>query len=141
MNSDLNKRHKRVRAIALVLLFFLGLSALPAAIFLIADPSGESMKLPLYLLDRTLFSDFLVPGILLGLFNGILSLLFAILVLRKNRLQSWMPIFQGITLLAWLTTEIFMGIFYPLLTLPYFLVAFLLISCGLVMRLSKSGLS
>lgn len=141
MNSNINKNYKRARTIALVLLFFLGLSALPAAIFMIVDPSGESMQLPLYLLDRTPFSNFLIPGIVLGLFNGILSLLFAILLIKKHPLQSIMPIFQGGTLLIWLTVEILMGIYYPLLTLPYSLVAILLISCGMVMRLSKSGLS
>jgi hypothetical protein len=51
-----------------------------------------------------------------------------------------MHIFQGV-LLVWLTVEIIMGIFYLLLTLPYNLAAILLLGCGLVMRLSKSGLS
>jgi hypothetical protein len=141
MNSKLNKHYKRARTIALVLLFFLGLSALPAAIFMLMDPSGSQLGLPSALLDHTPFSNFLIPAILLGLFNGLLSLLFAILMIRKHPLQSWMVMFQGGVLLVWLTAEVIMKIYYPLLTIPYILVAILLLSCGLLMSLSKSGLS
>ena len=141
MNYKLNTRFKRARTASLVLLFFLGLSALPASIFMLMDPSGSQMGLPLEMLDQTPFSNFLFPAILLGLFNGILSLLFAILVIMKNRLQAWMVMFQGSVLMIWLTVEVLMGLYYPALTLPYYLVAILLLSCGLLMKLSKSGLS
>jgi len=93
------------------------------------------------MLDHTPFSNFFIPAILLGFFNGILSLFFAILVIRRHRLRIWMIMFQGGVLLVWLTTEVFMGLFYAALTLPYYLVAILLLTCGVLMRLSKSGLS
>ena len=141
MNYKLNTRFKRARTVSLVLLFFLGLSALPAAIFMLMDPSGMKMGLPPEMLDQTPFDSFLIPAILLGLFNGILSLLFAILVIKKHRLQAWMIMFQGSVLMIWLTVEVLMGLYYPALTLPYYLVAILLLSCGLLMKLSKSGLS
>ena len=141
MSSNNNKHFKRARIIALVLLFFLGISALPASIVMIADPSGIKMGLPPEMLDHTPFSNFFIPAILLGFFNGILSLLFAILVIKKHRLQVWMVLFQGGVLMTWLTAEVIMGLYYPPLTLPYYLVATLLLSCGLLMNLSKSGLS
>ncbi len=141
MSSNIKKHYKRARTISLVLLFFLGLSALPAAIFMIAEPSGMKMGLPPEMLDQTPFSNFLFPALLLGLFNGILSLLFAILVIKRHRLQAWMVMFQGGVLMVWLTVEVMMGLYYPALTLPYYLVASLLLTCGLVMKLSKTGLS
>jgi len=141
MNSSINKHYKRARTASLVLLFFLGLSALPAALFMIVDPSGMSMGLPPEMLDQTPFHNFLVPGILLGFFNGILGLLFAIQVIKRHRLQAWMVMFQGGVLMTWLTAEVIMGLYYPVLTLPYYLVATMLLSCGLLMKLTKSGLS
>jgi len=105
------------------------------------DPSGENMGLPLELLDQTPFNKFLIPGILLGFLIGVLSLLFAILVIRRHRLQAWMIMFQGAILAGWLTVEVFMGIFYPLLTLPYFLVAILLLLCGMQIKLTGTDLS
>ena len=141
MNSSINKHYKRARTASLVLLFFLGLSALPAALFMIVDPSGMRMGLPPEMLDQTPFHNFLVPGILLGFFNGILGLLFAIQVIKRHRLQAWMVMFQGGVLMTWLTAEVIMGLYYPVLTLPYYLVATMLLSCGLLMKLTKSGLS
>jgi len=134
MNSENKKAFKRARTTALVLLFFLGISALPPAVFMITDPSGNSMLLPGQLLEQTPFKDFLIPGIILGVCNGILSLLLAILVIRKHRLQSWLVIFQGGILTIWLTVEVLMGIFYAFLTLPYYLVAALLLGCGVLMK-------
>jgi hypothetical protein len=133
------KPFKRARTVSMVLLFFLGLSALPAAIVILSDPSGINIGMPLDLLDHTPFQDFLIPAILLGLFNGVMSLLFAILVLRKHPLQSWMILFQGATLAVWLTVEVFMKIYYTFLTLPYYVVAILLLACGIRMRLAESN--
>ena len=133
------KPFKRARTVSIVLLFFLGLSALPAAIVILSDPSGTNIGMPLDLLDHTPFQDFLIPAILLGLFNGVMSLLFAILVLRKHPLQSWMILFQGATLAVWLTVEVFMKIYYTFLTLPYYVVAILLLACGIRMRLTESN--
>ena len=141
MNSEGDLSHNRARTTALVLLFFLGASALPAAIIMILDPTGASMSLPSELLVRTPFQNFLIPGILLGFFNGILSLLFALWVIKRHPFQSWMVLFQGTVLAIWLTAEVLMGIFYTWLTLPYYLVALLLLVCGLQMRLSKTDLS
>jgi hypothetical protein len=138
MSSDRIRSFKRARTVSLVLLFFLGLSALPAAITIISDPSGNNIGMPLDLLDHTPFQDFLIPAILLGLFNGVMSLLFAILVLRKHPLQSWMILFQGITLAVWLTVEVLMKIYYTYLTLPYYVVAILLLASGIRMKLTES---
>jgi hypothetical protein len=138
MSSDTNKPYKRARTLSLVLLFFLGLSALPAALVILSDPSGINIGMPLDMLAHTPFQNFLIPAILLGLFNGIMSLLFAVLVLRKHPLQSWMILFQGATLAVWLTAEVFMKIYYTFLTLPYYVVAILLLACGIRMKLTES---
>ena len=45
-----------------------------------------------------------------------------------------MVLFQGGVLMVWLTTGVFMDLFYAPLTLSYYLVAVLLILCGIVMR-------
>lgn len=141
MSYNINKHYKRARTISLVLLFFLGISALGGAVGMILDPTGKQMQLPQEMLAHTPFDNFLLPAIILGVFNGILSLLFAILVIKKHRLQSWMVIFQGGVLTVWLTAEILMDLYFPPLTLPYLLVATMLLTCGVLMKLSKTGLS
>jgi hypothetical protein len=126
------------RIIAIVLLFLLGVSALFGALGLILDPSGESLQLPEGMLDSTPFHNYLIPGIILGVFNGILSLTIAILVIKRNRLYPWLIIFQGCILMIWLTAEVLMGIFYPALTLPYYILGILLIISGLFVRRTEN---
>ena len=134
MSSDLNNNYRRARTGSLVLLFFLGISALAGALGMILDPSGEGMGMPPELLDKTPFNSFLIPAIILGIFNGILSLVFAVLILKRSPWSSWLVLFQGGVLFVWMTAEMFMDLFYALLTIPYYLVALLLILCGIVMH-------
>ncbi|MDO3408563.1 hypothetical protein QWJ34_02145 [Saccharibacillus sp. CPCC 101409] len=49
---------------------FLALGAVGGGAALIADPSGESMGMPVSLLERSFFPNFFIPGILLLLLFG-----------------------------------------------------------------------
>ena len=56
-------------------MIILGLSALIGSLSLIYDPSGDlSMLLPLALLELTPFETYLIPGILLLIFNAVPSI-------------------------------------------------------------------
>jgi hypothetical protein len=135
MSSDPYKTYRRARTSSLVLLFFLSISALAGAAGMILAPKGGGvMGLPLEMLDHTPFSSFLIPGMILGIFNGILSLVFAVLIIRNNRQGSWLVLFQGGVLMVWLTVELFMDLFYAPLTVTYYLVAVLLIVCGILLH-------
>jgi hypothetical protein len=134
MSSDPSKKYRRARTFSLVLLFFLGITALAGAAGMILDPNGQGMGLPPSLLDHTPFHSFLLPGIILATFNGMLSLVFAVLIIRNYSPGSWLVLFQGGVLIVWLTAEVIMDLFYAPLTLTYYLVAALLIYCGIVMH-------
>lgn len=59
------------------LLLFLGLNALVAGVTFFIAPDGHLIQMPLSNLDRTPFSNFLVPGILLSVFIGIYPIFIA----------------------------------------------------------------
>lgn len=134
MKSDPHTVYRRARTASLVLLFFLSISALAGAAPMILDPDSRDSVYPLELLAQSPFKTFLVPGLILAVFNGVLSLVFAILILRKHPMESWFLWFQGGVLLGWLGTEVIMDVIYLPLTLTYFLVAALLIVCGILLR-------
>ena len=134
MSFDPSKKYRRARTGSLVLLFFLGITALLGAMGMILDPTGVGMRMPPEMLDHTPFRSFLFPALLLGTFNGILSLVFAILILKNHPRGAWLVWFQGAVLFVWLTAEVFMDLFYAALTIPYYLVAVLLILCGIQMH-------
>ncbi|AKA34283.1 hypothetical protein [Flagellimonas lutaonensis] len=131
---------KILRTVALVLLFFLGITGLWGGYELMNDPSGESLKMPMELLENTPFDDYLIPGILLFFGNGALSLLIAVLTIKKVRYHPYLIVFQGTILLVWLTTELIINIdfFFPQTHITYYLVSILLIVVGLRLHRSEN---
>ena len=126
---------RSLRILSICLLLVLGISALAGGWGLIADPSGSDIRIPLELLENTPFDDYRIPGIILLVLNGVLSLLFAALVIRKVKRYHLLVFIQGDILFLWLCTQLFMNkdFFYPLMHLPYFLLALALILLGALM--------
>jgi len=129
---------KTWRLWALILLFFLGISALFGGYYLITDPTGESLQMPPGLLISTSFENYLILGILLLIINGIPALLIAFLALFKVKYYAYLIVIQGIILLLWLTAELIINInlFYPLTHITYYLIGSALIFLGLKLRKS-----
>jgi len=126
--------HRIFRVIAIILLLFNAISAMLGGWSLMSDPSGESLEMPLRFLDYSPFKNFLVPGIILFITNGIFSLLFALMALLKFMNYSWLVIFQGFILVGWLTIQtIMIREFDGPLHLLYFSVGFLLIATGWIL--------
>jgi hypothetical protein len=121
----------KLRIVAILLLFFNAIGALWGGFGLIYDPSGAFMKMPLGFLELSPFNNYLIPGIILFVFNGLLSLVAAIFALIKHRIYPHFVIFQGIVLVIWLTVQILMiQLFYAPLHLPFYIVGLVLIIIG-----------
>ena len=55
----------------LFLLFFQGVSATPAGLMLVSDPTGETMQMPVTWLAGTIFPNYLIPGLILTIVLGL----------------------------------------------------------------------
>jgi hypothetical protein len=96
---------KTARIVAIVLLLFNGLSAIAGAIPMLIDPHGQPENLPQSFLDHSPFTSFLIPGIILLVANGLLSL-YALWRAAKRKADHWLWVgAQGCILLGWLTVE------------------------------------
>ena len=94
--------------IASVLLLFNGLSALYGGWSLISKPDGSSLGMSVSVLTSNPFHDFLIPGIVLFISNGIFSIVAFIGFLVKPRKLAWLVSVQGVILLIWLLVQIIM---------------------------------
>lgn len=72
----------------------------------IADPSGNSLQITVHLLRHSPFKDFLVPGIILFVANGVFSLLTLVLLLINNSNYPKAITIQGCILLGWIIIQI-----------------------------------
>ena len=136
-----------VRNIHLSLLAFLGLSAIGGGGALIISPSGKLLGgLPLSILERSPFNNFLGPGIILFVVLGIIPSLLVLALLKKpssvlaERINffkdmhwAWsFSIYVAFALIIWIQVETifiqgvgWLQTFYMLYAIPLILVALL----------------
>lgn len=102
------------------LLLFNAVGAFFGSFMLITDPSGNKLQAPLEALDGTGFKDFLIPGIILFLVNGILPLVAALgmiankptgslpgfSVLSKQHWAWSLALIAGLGLFIWIVVQI-----------------------------------
>lgn len=72
----------------------------------ISDPSGYSLQITVHLLRHSPFKDFLVPGIILFVANGVFSFLTLVLLLINNSNYPKAITIQGCILLGWIIIQI-----------------------------------
>jgi hypothetical protein len=136
-----------VRNVYLSLLAFLGLSAIGGGGALVISPSGKLLGgLPLSILERSPFNNFLVPGIILFVILGIMPSLLVLALLKKpsslfaerfnlfkDMHWAWtFSIYLAFALIIWIQVETiyiqgvgWLQTFYMLYAIPLILVALL----------------
>ena len=126
----MEKTYHFFRILTIVLLIFVGGSAVYGGWSLITDPTGQNLGLPLELLNNTPFKHYFVPGLLLFIVIGVDSLALAVFVYYKYPIAPPLMMVQGVVLVGWLTVEVFMGLYFNILHIPLYIIALLLIGLG-----------
>ncbi len=125
---------KTVRILALIALGFLGITSVMGGLPLIVDPTGRLLHMPLILLKHSPFHSFLIPGIILFVANGLVSLVIFSATMRRTSGYGNMVASQGIVIAGWITVEV---IFLRLVVWPHYVywgVGLVLIGCGVILR-------
>jgi len=89
-----------------MLLLFNGIGAIYGGGNLILHPDGSSIQLSPDWLKHTSFQNYLIPGIILFITNGLFSLFVFIALLFKFRNYSWLVMAQGAILAGWILIQI-----------------------------------
>jgi hypothetical protein len=103
------------------------------------DPSGRMLQMPLSLLEHSPFRNFLIPGIILLVANGLLSFVVLVLALKRRAgYGNWVAL-QGCVLCGWITVEV---ILLRTAVWPHYVywgVALLLFACGMALAREKQA--
>ncbi len=91
---------------AVGLLIWLGLGALAGGVALVAKPDGSVMHMPLSWLAGSPFSDFFVPGLILGGLFGLGSFAVAVMGLRRWRVAPFLAFAIGCAQMIWIVVEL-----------------------------------
>ena len=97
--------NSRFSIAAIILLLFNGIGAIYGGWNLIVHPDGSSIELSREWLNTTPFQNYLVPGIVLFVCNGLFSLFVILAILAKSRYSPNLTIAQGIILCGWLVIQ------------------------------------
>jgi len=126
-----------------VLLFFLSANALAGGMLLIISPSGELMGMSKSFLYNSPFSNFLIPGLLLVIFVGIIPGIAFIehsrkipklpldkLNIYKNRQRSWtFSVYSGLIAIFWIATQQLLTEYFIIQPVILLLAFFILVIC------------
>lgn len=92
----------------IVLVFFQGVSGLYGGSMLIIDSTGQSLELPLNLLNDTPFDDYLMPGTILLLILGVFPTIVAYGLWRRYTWAWTGALIVSLALIIWIGVQISM---------------------------------
>lgn len=121
---------KFIYIVAVLLLMFNSIGAMYGGWSLIADPTGEQLKMSPSVLNHTPFSDFLIPGIVLLLVNGVFSLIVVGAMFFATRSYPLLVTGEGCLLTGWILIQYFWTETYYPLQVIMGAIGLLLVICG-----------
>ncbi len=123
-----------MKSILFITICFVALTTLFAGIILMSVPDGSMLRLPISLLQSTIFKDFRLPGFLLFLFVGGINFLAAFYLLINNKKKFSWTLLAGIITVLWVMIQ-WMLIDNTLLTdLIYFLAGAFIVLLSLQLK-------
>ena len=104
---DEKRKKGRLLAIGLgALQVFIGIGGVAGGFGLVTEPSGANLGFQVDLLSKSPFSDYLIPGLVLLLINGIGSLAGGVLSFLRYRYASLCAIALGAFLMIWIVAQV-----------------------------------
>ncbi|MBI5010652.1 MAG: hypothetical protein HZB98_13610 [Bacteroidia bacterium] len=127
-----------IKIASVLMLLFNGIGAIYGGLGLILDPTGGKIQLAQHYLDNTPFDNYMIPGIILLLVNGLFSFITIGAVILKHARFYYFIIAQGILLTGWLVIQLLMiRTFYAPMHVPLLAIGFLLLICGIYFYINK----
>lgn len=99
---------KIIRTVSIVFLLFNGANATIAGWALMAAPSGNMLGMSTIFLKHSPFQNFLIPGIILFVANGLFSLVVTLFAILKWKYYARLIFFQGVVLTGWIIIQTIM---------------------------------
>jgi hypothetical protein len=129
---------KFIEILSILFLLILAVGAFYGGFCFITDPSGNKIGIDSDLILNTPFYDYLIPGIILVIFNGFFPLWVIISYFKKSFLFPWLMVIQGCELTVWLSVELMMNkdFFFPIMHFPLYLMSLIFMIFGIILIIS-----
>ena len=105
--NTIEKKSKRLANALGILQLFIGLGAVAGGLGLVSEPSGANLGMPLEMLNQSPFSDFLVPGLVLIIVNGLGNIAGSVLSFKLFHHAAEIALALGAFLVAWILIQVY----------------------------------
>ena len=126
-----------LKIVASCLLLLNGIGALFGGYKLMAAPDGHTMQINTGLLQHSPFHNYLIPGLVLFVANGLFSITVFGMVLLGYKKYPWFIIAQGCVLFGWIIIQVLLLQALSWLHLVWGSIGLLLALIGLLLARSK----
>jgi len=100
------RKSKKYYILLGIIQIFIAISAIPAGITFIIDPSGQLNGTTTELLTNSPFSNFLIPGLFLLIVHGVGNLFSALLSFQRLNIASFAGMLLGTILILWIIFQV-----------------------------------
>lgn len=129
-----------VKTLTILALCVNGIGAVFGGLQLIIDPSGSGLQMPMYFLEHSPFKNYLIPGIILFIFNGVFSFVVVATLFLKIPKYPLFVIVQGVLLTGWSTVQLIMlRIFHAPMHVTFLAIGIFLIGSGLYLKKTQTN--
>ncbi|MFZ7115394.1 MAG: hypothetical protein ACO1G9_08470 [Bacteroidota bacterium] len=129
-----------LKIVAVLLLFFNGAGAIYGGGNFILHPDGSSLGITEEWLRYSPFENFLIPGIVLFIVNGVFNFVVIIFILKKWNYYQTLVICAGVLLSGWILIQMIMLRDVNNLHVIMGSTGILLIVTGFMLRRERTGL-
>lgn len=133
------KKTQRTKIALSLLQAFNGLSAIVGGWALVGDPTGFNLGMDLAWLESTPFSDFLIPGLILLIVNGLGNAAGFFATVREYRWAGDAGLVLGAIMMIWIMTQVVMIGYQSLLQPIYLLTGLFQTIMGYLFRTQLKG--
>lgn len=96
---------RKIYIILASLHLFVGIGAIFGGLGVIINPTGESFGITTDILKRGPFTDFLIPGLILFTFIGIMDIVVGVFALKNYKYQAYLSGVMGVGLMVFITVQ------------------------------------
>lgn len=94
-----------MKAVLFFLIAFLAVSTVLASLLMMSVPDGSLLSMSTDLLKKSVFKDFVLPGLLLLVFVGVINLLALFYTLSNHKQRYNFSIAGGVMIIVWILLQ------------------------------------
>ena len=124
----------KMKTTLFLLLSFVAVTSLLISISLMSIPDGSILRVPLFVLSKSSFKDFRIPGLLMFVFVSIVNIVAVFYNMTRHLKRYDWSLWGGILVVLWVVVQYLFIEHYFLVDVFYFIVGIMIILLSIQLK-------